>query len=539
MEGIDLLVWEGSRPGWDLGAVAVLPRRFGDAAAALDDHLARTDAEWVLLWDPRLGDPDRDVVVELATSRADAWHSGLCLGTAGLPEEHDVIHPLWPLARDAGPEVEAVSFRASLAALLVRADALRTVGGLDRAFEGPTGAGIELGRRLIDRGAVIFHTPRLVGDRRLPAPALTPHDRMVFLRRTFGRKWVRYAAARRVLAGGGLLATARALRSSGRATAAIAGPGSPTQVIERPPVAAIDGASVSVVLPTLGRYELLRPLLESLRTQTVRAEQVVVVDQNEPAQRDHALYEEFADLGLEVVFQDGKGQWLARNAAVSRTTGEWVAFLDDDSRIEDDWIEAHLEGLARYEADLTTGASRAVVGAPVPASYAFFRVADQWDSGNGLCRRALFEEVGLFDQQFDRQRRGDAEFGLRVQLRGGLVIHVPDAVRTHLKAAEGGLRTFGSWDGFRHRDRSAPLPLPSMLYYSRRYHTPRQVREDLIIGISQAIVPYHLKRRAAPAQWAGFVAVELLHVPSTIRRIRRSSRIADQMVASGPRIPPL
>jgi hypothetical protein len=156
-----------------------------------------------------------------------------------------------------------------------------------------------------------------------------------------------------------------------------------------------------------------------------------------------------------------------------------------------------------------------------------------------MCHRKLLEQFGLFDQQFDRQRRGDAEFGLRVQLGGGLVIHNPHAIRMHLKAAEGGLRTFGSWDGFRHRDRSAPLPLPSVVYYARRYHSRRQLREDLLIGVSQAIVPYELKRRASPRQWLGFVAAEAVHFPSTVRRVRRSIRIADEMVADGPRIPRL
>jgi GT2 family glycosyltransferase len=330
----------------------------------------------------------------------------------------------------------------------------------------------------------------------------------------------------------------RALRSSGASCGASARPGGDA-VLERPSVTGPVDPSISVVLPTLGRYELLRPVLEQLRLQTIPAEQVIVVDQNHPGDRDHALYAEFADLKLEVIFQEQRGQWLARNAAIQRCSGEWIAFVDDDSEVGPDFLEQHLEGLHRYDADLSTGASLAVIGAPIPENYAFFRVADQWDSGNGMCHRRLFERFGLFDQQFDRQRRGDAEFGLRVQIGGGLVIHNPHAVRVHLKAQEGGLRTFGSLDGFRHRDRSSPLPLPSMVYYTKRYHSSRQVREDLAIGLTQAIVPYELKRRASPRQWLGFVAGELVHLPSTVRRVRSSLRIADEMVEQGPQIPTL
>lgn len=540
-ERIDLIVWSGTGAlePWALGEVHEVSTRVRDAATQIDSVVTTTSAPWLLFWDPRLGSPDPEVVSELVRGRADAWHSGLCQGLAGQPEEHDYIHPIWPLALDAAPDIDSTSWRASLAALLVRTDALTQLGGIDPAFEGLTGAGLDLGRRLIERGAVVVHTPRLIGSIGLVADDLSEHDRFVLLRRTFGRKWVSYAAVRRSMAHRRPWQVRRALRSSAAAVAATPRPGSRDAVLTRPPAHAPEDPSITVVLPTLGRYELLRPVLEQLRKQTIPATQVVVVDQNDPDKRDRALYDEFADLHLEVVFQDERGQWLARNAAVERATGEWIAFVDDDSEVGEDFLEQHLEGLVRYDADLSTGASLAVIGAPIPENYAFFRVADQWDSGNGMCHRSLLERFGLFDQQFDRQRRGDAEFGLRVQLGGGLVIHNPHAIRVHLKAQEGGLRTFGSLDGFRHRDRTSPLPLPSMVYYTKRYHSRRQVREDLIIGLSQSIVPYELKRRATPLQWARFVAQELVHVPSTVRRVRASLAIADRMVAEGPRIPTL
>lgn len=543
---IDLAVWPGRRgttpiseEQWGPGGVHRLPASIAAASEAVDRLVESTDATWLLFWDPQLGAPDAEVVAELAAGRADLWHSGLCLGLGGQPEEHDYIHPVWPLALDADPSIDSSSWRVSLGAMLVRTEVLSTLGGLDAAFEASTGAGLELGRRCIERGAVVVHTPRLVSGRGLLSEPLSEHDRFVFLRRVFGRKWVRYAALRRSLARRRPLKVWSAMNRSAVSVERTPRPGQPGAVLTRDRVTSPLEPSITVVLPTLGRYELLRPVLEQLRKQTIPAEQVVVVDQNDPDKRDRAIYEEFSDLHLEVVFQDERGQWLARNAAVERATGEWIAFVDDDSEVGPDFLEQHLEGLHRYDADLSTGASLAVIGAPVPENYAYFRVADQWDSGNGMCHRRLFERFGLFDQQFDRQRRGDAEFGLRVQLGGGLVIHNPHAVRVHLKAQEGGLRTFGSLDGFRHRDRSTPLPLPSMVYYTKRYHSRRQVREDLIIGLSQAIVPYELKRRASPRQWLGFVASEAVHVPSTIRRVRLSLRLADEMVEDGPRIPTL
>ncbi|MGI8940238.1 MAG: glycosyltransferase family 2 protein [Iamia sp.] len=537
--GIDVACWgEPPRPVSGFAATHVLPDDVRRAGPVLDDLVGDTDAEWILLWDPLLGEPAGDVVASLATGRADACHAGIALGLGGLPAEYDYIHPTWPLTCDPGPDEAGVSWRLSLAALLVRTQVLRDLGGLDPAFEGATGAGLELGHRLIRRGAVIVHAPELVGQRRMPSEPLTDHDRLTFLRRSFGRKWVTYAAARRVVSGRSPVATARAWASSRRACGASAAlaqsplPARPSRPLPPDP-------SVTVVLPTLGRGEMVRAVLSQLQRQSLAPVQVVVVDQNDPDTRDPGDYEGFDGLPLEVVLQDERGQWVARNAAVQRAVGDWIAFVDDDSEIDEDFLAQHLDGLIRYDADLSTGASRAVVGAPVPENYSYFRVADQWDSGNGMCRRELFDELGLFDQQFDRQRRGDAEFGLRAQRAGRLVVHNPHAVRRHLKAATGGLRTDGSWDGFRSRDRSGPMPQPSILYYTSRYHTRRQAREDLLLGIVTSVVPYHRKRRVGPGQMAALLAAEALHLPSTARRVRLSRRLADRMVADGPRVPAL
>lgn len=45
---------------------------------------------------------------------------------------------------------------------------------------------------MIDRGAVVMHTPRLASEAVQVEP-LSEHDRFVFLRRVFGLKWVRYS----------------------------------------------------------------------------------------------------------------------------------------------------------------------------------------------------------------------------------------------------------------------------------------------------------------------------------------------------------
>ena len=89
------------------------------------------------------------------------------------------------------------------------------------------------------------------------------------------------------------------------------------------------------------------------------------------------------------------------------------------------------------------------IGSPIPGNYSFFRIADQLDTGNVLIKKHVFKKCGLFDRQFEKQRMGDGEFGLRSYKKGFISISNPVSKRVHLKVKTGGLRQLGSWDAFR------------------------------------------------------------------------------------------
>lgn len=539
---VDLLLWDGGDPDhrpfrWPWGEVRRAPSRPGAALAAAGA------AGWVLLWHPRLGAPPADQIPALVGDRADVLHAGLLLGMRGLPPEIDFVQPQWWFAIDPPADRQAMSWRVSLDACLLRAEVVHQLGGLDPGFQTMAGAGLDFGWRCLARGAIVVHEPRLL-PRRPPATAvdLPRRDRYLLIARHYPRRWARYVAARRALSGRPV-AGIGTYRQAAAVAASVPPPAPPTAVYQRPeasvddPPRHHDHHRVSVILPTLGRPGLVAQVLDDLRRQTVAPWEVLVVDQNggQPAQP----YARFPDLPLRVLHQDATGQWRARNAAVEQAAGDLLLFLDDDSRIGPDFVARHLEGLARYRADVSAGASLSEVGAPVPENYAFFRAADQVDTGNALVRREVLARVGGFDHHYDRMRGGDADFGTRVYLAGGLVVHNPLAARTHLKAATGGLRAFGSWDTYRQKGIVTPKPTPSVVYYSLRYFSARQAREGLLIGLAQSAVPYPLKRRATGRQWARFLAVEVLRLPLTAIRVTRSVRAARRMLAEGPRIPPV
>jgi hypothetical protein len=174
--------------------------------------------------------------------------------------------------------------------------------------------------------------------------------------------------------------------------------------------------------------------------------------------------------------------------------GDYLLFYDDDSRVDSDWITQHIKTLDFFKVDISSGVSLSVVGAKVPENYSFFRWSDQIDTGNFLIKKAVFKTTGLFDRQFEGQRMGDAEFGMRCYLNGFTNVSNPLAKRVHLKVSEGGLRQMGSWDAFRPKKLFSPRPIPSVNYYVRKYFGTKNGILNLLISVPSSIMPYRFKR---------------------------------------------
>ena len=98
---------------------------------------------------------------------------------------------------------------------------------------------------------------------------------------------------------------------------------------------------LSIVIPTYNRYACLKECLGALMPQITQASdtEIRVIDDNsgpDGAAKNAALCQE---MGAGYVFlETNRGAAAARNAGIAGSRGEWVAFLDDDVRVEADWI---------------------------------------------------------------------------------------------------------------------------------------------------------------------------------------------------------
>jgi glycosyltransferase involved in cell wall biosynthesis len=288
---------------------------------------------------------------------------------------------------------------------------------------------------------------------------------------------------------------------------------------------------VSVIIPTLNRYAWLKDALHDLEQQDYPNFDVIVVDQSEPYLPE--FYQDF-NLDIKLIRQEEKALWLARNTAIQSTDTEYLLLYDDDSRTEPNWISEHLKCLDYFQADISSGVSLSVIGAKVPQNYAFYRWSDQLDTGNAMVKRSVFREIGLFDRQFEKQRMGDGEFGLRAYLAGFKNISNPVAKRIHLKIGEGGLRQMGSWDGWRPKSWWAPRPVPSVLYLIRKYFGNRVAMYALVLGVLPSVMPYRFKKNSYFLMFGSLFSIFLL--PMLLLSVYRSWSMASQKLHEGAMI---
>ena len=287
---------------------------------------------------------------------------------------------------------------------------------------------------------------------------------------------------------------------------------------------------VSIVIPTLNRYEYLKDVLSDLEKQDYKNFEVLVCDQSEPVRE--AFYENW-NLDIKLIVQEEKALWLARNNSIKIATSDYLILTEDDVRLPSDWIRNHMKCLDYYEADISAGIFFPNGAAP-SRNQSMFKIADHLATGNVCIKREVFRNIGLFDRQFEKQRMGDGEFGMRAFIAGYKSIANPLAYCIDIKAPTGGLREMGSWDSLRPTRFFAPRPIPSVLYYIRSYFNNRSALAYLALSVPFSFIPYHFKN--SKKLKIAFLFFLPLLIPLMLFVSVRSWSRANRMLMVGPKI---
>ena len=547
MPKIDLIVSNTTieTPTWQIGDVLAWETIFGD----LDKQtyqLQISDSNAWLFWDSKLGHPCQNRVQTILGKPSHINHAGLCLGTSSLPRLIDFVTPTWMLNHDPPLDIEATSWRTSLRACLVHTEVLKQIGFVRPKFDTLIAAALEWGHRCITHGVIMRHTPQLLPhDAISETPAMPFEDELRFVYYRFGRMWAIWALFRALLTGYTTPLHAahawRKINTAQRPPEPAPFQRNPTTSSNTPKLSIpkrhnVNQPTVSVLIPTLDRYQYLRKLLDQLGDQTIPPLEVIVVDQTPLENRQTDLREEFINLPLKWLYLDQAGQCSSRNAGLKVVKGDFILFIDDDDEVPRTLIENHLQALNTFHADVSSGVADEVGAGPLPDSFTYTRISDVFPTNNTLIAKSILTQSGLFDLAYNHGSRADGDLGMRIYLSGALMMLVPSISVLHHHAARGGLRAHKAriitYASSRKYLMQRHLPTTTEIYLAKRYFSPHQVREALALRVFGTFSLRGL-------WWRKILKVMLsgLLLPDTLWRIRGRVHQATKLLHRYPQIP--
>ncbi len=215
---------------------------------------------------------------------------------------------------------------------------------------------------------------------------------------------------------------------------------------------------ISVVIVNWNGKHLLGECLDSLLAQSVGGIEIILVDNGSQDGSAEYVLERYHDVRV-VSLPENIGFAGGNNAGIRAASGRYIALLNNDTKVDPNWLTNLLKeaeaspaivgmwaskilsydkpdiidnvGLLMYPDGLGRGKGRLEVdgGQYDRTEEAFF------PSGcAGLYRRKMLDEIGLFDEAFFAYA-DDVDLGLRARLAGWQCIYVPSAKVYHKYSA--------------------------------------------------------------------------------------------------------
>ncbi len=210
----------------------------------------------------------------------------------------------------------------------------------------------------------------------------------------------------------------------------------------------------SVVVLTCNGLEHLEECLDSLKAQTYpELEVILVINGSKDGSTDYAR-KRFGDFVRIIELPENIGYTGGNNVGLRVARGEYLALLNDDTRLHPDWLGKMIEALEK-QPDYGMAACK-ILSYYQPENidnvgHIFYRDGTfrgrgrlekdrgQYDreeevlSPSGcafLVRRAALDKVGLLDDDFFIYGE-DADLSLRIRLAGWKVVYVPSSIVYH------------------------------------------------------------------------------------------------------------
>ena len=173
--------------------------------------------------------------------------------------------------------------------------------------------------------------------------------------------------------------------------------------------------TVSIIIPTYNRSDLLKLALTSCLEQTYQDFEVIVVDDGSTDDTRNVV-ESFGSEKIRYVYQTNAGRSKARNKAIDQARGKYITFLDSDDLYLPHKLEVEVKALeenAQYGAVYSSAYNVDINGKQHP--YIYPAPSSGWIYEEialylpiticlptVMARREVFQVVGVFDERQNR-----------------------------------------------------------------------------------------------------------------------------------------
>lgn len=221
----------------------------------------------------------------------------------------------------------------------------------------------------------------------------------------------------------------------------------------------LNSETISVLICTRNRPEQLERCLQSLQSLSPFPHEIIVIDNAPSSDATQQLVAKIPE--VKYVLEPRPGLSIARNTGIRHSTGNIIAFTDDDVIVHSDWITRIAQS---FQGDRVIAMTGLILPAeleneaqlifqkghtgfgwgyrPITFDTQFFEemkpyAVPVWRIGAGAnmaFRRELFDRIGLFDERLGAGASGcseDSEIWYRILAEGWFCRYEPTAVVYH------------------------------------------------------------------------------------------------------------
>jgi GT2 family glycosyltransferase len=209
---------------------------------------------------------------------------------------------------------------------------------------------------------------------------------------------------------------------------------------------------ISVIIVNWNGKHLLEECLNSLSGQTLKDFETILVDNGSTDGSIEFVIEHYPDVEI-VRLENNMGFCRGNNVGLQHATGDYIALLNNDTRVDKCWLEALYSAMGQgpeiglcascmvnyFSANIldTAGDGYDICGVGFKIGNGL-RMSERQKNGYvfGACagaalyRRSMIDEIGFFDEDFFSVGE-DIDLSFRAKLAGYKCIYVPNAIVYH------------------------------------------------------------------------------------------------------------